>query len=319
MAGWKLRVVACLLAALFIAGTASANYVSYFETRWDTDWAVAGLGGLRGRGTGTISLGGVAGTVTKAYLYWHGPTNSTDPNVNASITFAGNAIVGTNIGLSQDNFWGFLNSQAYRADVTAYVAGNGNYGVANLIKPSAEINGVSLLVFSNDGNSANNRDLVIFDGNDANWSNPYDTVGWSASLNGINYSSGTASAQFCVSDGQNWNDENVYLNGLTLLAGPHTFDGNTVPNAGGPSTNGLLWDLRNLDITSWLSPGVNNLSLTTASPVNDALSLIFVGINLPAGAAPPPPPPPGQIPEPCSMALLALGGLGLLLRRRTAR
>ncbi len=313
MAGRKLRVAACLLVALTIAGTASANPVSYFETQYNTDWAVAGVGGLRGLGTGTVSLSGVAGPVTRAYLYWHGPTNSTDPNVNANVTFQGNAISGTNIGFSQDNYWGYLNSQAYRADVTAFVSGNGNYSVANMIKPSAEINGVTLLVFSNDGNSANNRDLVIFDGNDANFSNPYDTLGWSASLNGINYSSGTANALLCVSDGQTWNDEDVLLNGLTLLAGPHTFEGDTVPDAGGPDNSGLLWDLKTLDITSWLSPGVNDLSLTTNTPVGDALGLIFVGIDLPAGAAP------GQVPEPCSMTLLALGGLGLLLRRRRTR
>ena len=60
----------------------------YFTTVTDTDVVAAGFGGMRGIGTGTITLSGVTGTVTAAYLYWNGPTSSNDTAAGASVTFA---------------------------------------------------------------------------------------------------------------------------------------------------------------------------------------------------------------------------------------
>ena len=60
-----------------------------FTTVQNTDWTQAGVGGLRGLGTGSITLGGVSGTVTQAYLYWAGPTNSDSPTANANVLFGG--------------------------------------------------------------------------------------------------------------------------------------------------------------------------------------------------------------------------------------
>src|SRR3990172_269693 len=162
-----------VLAALILAVTgiaavalssrpAEANDIAKFETVFATDFASAGFGGMRTIGTGDITISGVSGTVTRALLYWHGPTDSADTAANASVTFAGTGITGTNIGLSSDNCWGFVNSQAYRADVTSLVTGNGTYSLANFIKASVEINGASLLVFFDAGNDTNNLHLVIF-------------------------------------------------------------------------------------------------------------------------------------------------------------
>ncbi len=39
-------------------------------------------------------------------------------------------------------------------------------------------------VFFNDGNAANNRDVVIFDGNDSNFASAFDPAGWNATLSG---------------------------------------------------------------------------------------------------------------------------------------
>lgn len=52
--------------------------VSNANTIFDTDFVSAGLGGLRGVGSGTITVPGSfsLGTVTRAYLYWHGISNS---------------------------------------------------------------------------------------------------------------------------------------------------------------------------------------------------------------------------------------------------
>ena len=218
---------------------ASANLISQFETQFNTDWSYAGVGGLRGTGASSINLSGVSGTVNQAYLYWHGPTNSTDPTHNANINFVSTPISGTNIGFSDDNQWARANSQAYRADVTTLVTGNGNYSLSGLV-PN-DTNGASLVVFFDDGDSTNNRDVVLYDGNDANDVNIYDPYGWDITLSGINYSSGTASLLFGVSDGQSWLSDPLLPNGTTIAGPAVVFDGPTVPTTAGTTvTNGSL-------------------------------------------------------------------------------
>ncbi len=67
----------------------------------------------------------------------------------------------------------------------------------------------------------------------------------------------------------------------------------------------LCGTLGNFDVTSFLTPGFNTLSLTTGT-VQDALSLNLALINLPGGAAPP-----NAIPEPATMILLGTGLVGI--------
>lgn len=265
------------------------NNIFLSQTIYNTDYVTAGVGGLRGQTSGNITLAGLVGSPTLALLYWSGPTNSTDPTEDAHVTVNGTAIVGTNIGFSSDNCWGFQNSQAYVADVTTIVAatGNGVYALTGLGTPNADNNGASLLVFFHDADNTNNRDIVIFHGNDSNFPNGYDADGWNVTLAGINYTTGTASMQLHVTDGQTYADDALTLNGdPNFVPGPQVFDGNTVPSDNnGPLDNGNLWDIRTFDVTSYLSPGPNTLTLTTGQ-VNDCLGLIVAVINLPAGAAP---------------------------------
>ena len=297
-----------------MAGAANANVIGFFETQRNTDFTSAGVGGLRGTGTGDITLSGVSGDVTRVYLYWHGPTNSSDPGFNATITFNGTTITGQNIGFSDDNFWGQENSQAYRADVTALVGGDGVYTIAGLSPNNS--NGASLLAFFDDGDDSNNRDIVLFNGNDANFPNAFDPDGWNIALNNIVYSGGTAGLELHVSDGQNFgpnDDGTLTINGAPFASGG-LFQGNSTPATPGTTVgNGALWDIRNFDLTALFTLGVNNLSIALGG-VNDALSAIVAAINLPAGAAPPDPDP---IPVPPA-ALLLLTGAGALtaMRRR---
>ena len=205
-------------------------------------------------------------------------------------------VVGTNIGVSDNNCWGYNNSQAYRADVTSLVQATGN-GLYNLSGFGAlNPNGASLIVFFNDGNGANNRDVVIFDGNDSNVSfpgisanpnAPADPAGWNVTLSGINYTSGTSFIELHVSDGQIFNDDAVKINNTTFIPTGPIFSGNTVPGANnGPANNGRLWDIQSFNVTAFLNPGPNVLNLTTGLGA-DCLGLIVALINLPAGAAPP--------------------------------
>lgn len=277
-----------------VSGSSSQRAVTQSNTVTHTDFTSAGVGGLRNVGSGVIALSGVSGTVTKAFLYWQGETNSTT-DVGNPITVNSTSVTGTDIGYSNDNCWGYSNSQAYRADVTSLVksTGNGNYNLSGF--GAMNPNGASLIVFFDDGNTSNDRDVVLFDGNDSNepfggipgnLNAPSDPIGWDVTLPGINYSSGSAHIEMHVADGQAYPDDQLVLNNSVLVPAGAVFDGNTVPSANnGPSNNGSLWDIRSFDITSFLSPGSNTLHLTTG--VNgDCLGLIVTLIDLPAGTAP---------------------------------
>lgn len=277
-------------ALLGSAQVAHANELALF-TEFNTDWVSEGAGGLRNVGSSSaLALAGIGGPVTLAYLYWSGPTDSIDPAANANVMLAGTPVTGTNIGFSNDNCWGYGNSQAYRADVTSIVqgVGNGAYPLAGFGSGAGGINsnGASLIVFFKDADNTNNRDVVIFDGNDSNMPNTYDNDGWNISLPGINYSTGPVTMELHVADGQEWLDAPLVLDALILDPGPQIFPGTTVPSDNnGPTGNGSLWDIVGYDVTSWLSLGPNTLTMTTGQ-LSDCLSAHVVLFDLPAGAAP---------------------------------
>ncbi|WP_293968552.1 PEPxxWA-CTERM sorting domain-containing protein [Sphingomonas sp.] len=306
-------IVLAPLVAIGLSAAAQASDMTYFTTVSDTDVATFGIGRMRNYGNGELVVSGLSGTISSAYLYWHGPTNSIDPTINAATSFAGNAIKGTNIGFSQDNLWDYANSQAYRADVTSFVNGNGSYYLEGFVNgfggSNANINGASLIVFYQDGDATNNRDVVLFDGNDSNFDNSYDANGWNATLAGIDYISGAASMTLSISDGQSvFPDGELKLND-TIIASGNWANGNTVQLGDGTLRNGRLWDVQTYDVTSFLAPGSNTLDLKVA-PVSDALSLIVAQFSLPVGAAPPPPTT-SPVPEPATWAMF-ISGFGLV-------
>lgn len=316
------------VAALTFSASAPATELKLFTTIFDTDFTAVGIGGLRGgTGSATLNLSGVTGPVSKAYLYWHGPTDVAATNAataNSNINFAGQSITGTYLGISDDNCWGFANSVAYRADVTSLVTGDGSYSLANFIKagpPAVQINGFSLIVFFNDGNSANNRDVMLFDGNDSNFPNSFDGDGWNISLSNFEYTGGTVNVQFHVADGQDFTDDALVVNGENLVDAGAIFEGINAQDGGPPrpDTGGLLWDINTYNVTSLLSLGANTLKITTGlidEEEGDCLSCVLIAIDLPTSRTQPPP---NGTPEPGSLALLGgalLAGLGARRIRR---
>ncbi len=289
--------VAVVAAGLFALATpAAATALGNKTFISNTDFASFGVGGMRGTGSGTIAVTGITGTVTKALLYWNGPTNGA-ASVNAAVNFDGTPITGTNIGTSSDNCWGFANSQSYRADVTsnvnAHTGGpNGSYPLSGFRKTSgepeptvdADINGVSLVVFFSDGNAANNRDVTIVDGNDSNFAFGSDLEGWDATISGIAYQSGAAHLQLHVGDGQSYSDGAVNLNDGVLVGQGSNFQGDSVPGAsysGNPaSVTGNLWDIKSYEITSFMSSPSTTLHLTSPLAI-DCLSLVAAVVDVP--------------------------------------
>ncbi|MBI5180980.1 MAG: PEP-CTERM sorting domain-containing protein [Nitrospirae bacterium] len=310
----KVILLAILMLSMILGSYSISEAISltYNTTFYDTDFTSAGVGGMRdGTGSSSISLTGVTGTVTSAVLYWHGPGNSSDEMANANVTFGGTDITGNSLGLSSDNCWGYANSKAYWADVTSLVSGDGSYSLDNFVKTGENINGVSLLVAFDDGNSANNRDVVFFHGNDSNISNSYDADNWNISLPGINYSSGSAYLELHVGDGQDWLDDAILINSTQLVAAGTIFQGDsTLPSPKDVTHAGNLWDIQRFDVTSFLTPGPNTLSMYTGV-YSDCLSCVVAIVDLPAGAAPPP-----GVPEPSTLILMGSGLTGVTALRK---
>jgi len=271
----------------------------------NTDVKIFGLGGLRGttNTSGTVTVSGIVNTtpglVTRAILVWHGPTGQ-GSTANGILTLDGQTITGTLVGVSDDNQWselGYSESRAWAADVTDQVAakGNGAYQVTNAVNnASAAMNGVSLIVFYDDGNASNNQDVVLVLGNDSNFNNVFDADGWNATLSGINYTSGAANLTMIVSDGQSgsgFDDEGFSLNGTVIRSPGINFSGASVPvRSGSVVTNGGLWDHVTYDVTSVISSTVHTLTLTSTPVIGprDALSLVGAMFVLPVGAVQPP-------------------------------
>jgi hypothetical protein len=249
----------------------------------NTDIGEFGVGGMRGGdGTGSITVTGVSAAVFHAFLYWNGPTNSADPDANADVTFDGSPITGTNIGISGDNNWGFQNSQSYRADVTSLVTGDGTYSLADFVKVDADINGVALIVFYDNGNSGDDRNVVLWNGNDSNCLTGGTPESWDETINDVPYNGGAASLDFIVADGQSFTDDEVDINDDPFISTGQNFEGDSVP----PNLVGGLWDVESFNgLESFLTNGSTtdlHLALTTSTTEpRDCLSLVVAAANVP--------------------------------------
>jgi hypothetical protein len=276
-----------------------ACFIEQFANRplvQNTDFAMFGISGLRGTGNGSVTVSGISGTVTRMFLVWHGITNTTTP-LSRTGNFPLQAFIGTNIGQSHNNCWGTVESQAFQVEIApTTIPGNGVYPITNLRSaPEFDPNGASLLVFYDDGNAANNRDVAVFWGNDSNVPNTYDALGWSATLSGINYSGGAANATLVVSDGQTFGasgGSTLNINaGSTQLP---NFVGASLPLAPGSTvTDGGLWDHYTFPVNTFLTLGPNTLSLSApiveppSSPTAtdaDCVSLVATVFDFPAGS-----------------------------------
>jgi len=283
----RISVVTSVIVAATIS--VSASTLKLHRTVAGTDVVAAGVGGLRNVGWGVIRLNGVNGAVREAWLYWHGPTSALEPAANATLTLHGMPVRGELIGTTSDLCWGFERSEAYRADVTSIVAvfGNGDYRIAGLRADSlVNSNGASLVVFFDDGVSLDDRDVLLFDGNDGNVVNDYDPNGWDMSVTGFAYTHGTARLELHVSDGQVYADPALYLDSWLLAPGGALFQGTSVPSANkGPNGTGSLWDIRAFDVSSYLAGPPDHLHLLSGSS-GDCVALVAALVDLPAHAAP---------------------------------
>ena len=194
------------------------------------------------------------------------------------------AVSGTFIGKSADNGWlvpdaltTYPNTVAWRADITSLINHGGPNKTYSLDAfnnfPSFNPNGASIIILYNDSTSGNDSDVYIYNGNDGNSRNAFDSDGWFAQLSNFEYGSGTATVDMHVADGQfELVDADVRLNNQLWLTGNH-FKG---------FGSSALWDILPFTITSFVQPGNNNLTITS-SPVStlDGLNLIVAVVRVP--------------------------------------
>ena len=305
-----------IVASALVSGAVYAAPVDLALTANNIDWTSAGVGGV-GAGSGSIALTGVTGSVTQAFLYWHGININ-----NPAVLIQGNSATGVSIGDSSTNSWGAGYSRAYRADVTSFVTGNGTYSIS-LPSTGGSPNGISLIVIFDDGNDGNNRNLYLLHGNDSSVGEATgDGPGWSTSLV-LPYFGGTVLAQLHVADGQVFADGSLLFStgmgpGVQVLDRPGLYDGVSVPDAGtSRAANGSLWDIHTFDITGAFDngpPGAYTLSMTGQmtgqSDSVDSLGLIVLLVDTPVETV--------TEPETLALWLTAMAGLGLLFWRRSA-
>jgi hypothetical protein len=276
--------------SLLSLASGPSSSIRFFKQVNGTDIASFGVGGLRGNGAGTLWVANMPTTIRQAFLYWHGSNNSVEGNLGGTLFVNGVQVQGTFIGKSADNAWGYPNSVAWRADITSLVnpTPNKSYLLSNFESfPFFNPNGASLIILYSNGNSGDDVDVSIYDGNDGNSHSSFDSDGWFAPLTGFEYGSGQAILDMHVADGQfTWNDPDVALNNQPFLTG-NWFQGSTVPWGDGFFRTDALWDIRAFNITSYLHTGINDVTITSppaspTPPLKDGLNLIVAVVRVPA-------------------------------------
>lgn len=272
---------------------APTNSPSIFTRVIGTDVWRSNVGGLRNVGSGTIGIGGLSGTVTRAYIFWHGVSSYSDPAINTNIRINGFNINGTPTGTSYSNNWtGYYFSHSYRADITNLVAFNPNrsYSLSNFGSGTLNPNGAAIIVFYNNSDSADDYDVTVLVGNDSNGASDYDPSGWDANF-GLLYDYGVPGDSFdlFVADGQAPYDPPLFLNGFVLRNAGPLYQGNTVPSTNnGPVNDGNLWDMVEYDFDPYVfANSYNNIRLTSSATVvpdyPDYTSLVVAIAYMPIG------------------------------------
>ncbi len=280
------------------------NSVLPFEYFNNIDWTSSGVAGISrysdesptanlpiSRGDAEIQIDGVTGTVSGAWLVWHGidQSNWGGDGVydNDTILFNGNSVTGFSRGTSDTAGWGPGGSQTFLADVRQYVTGNGVYQLDHLsAKPGHSANGASLIVIFNDGDAGNNRDLYLHFGNQGRLQQLLATD--------MLYNGGDLNAQLIVADGQTHVDSTLTFNVSGSLSSPMVIqdtptllDGFSVPSRGqSRATTGELWDMHDFNLTSLAEGSFQtgdriSVSMTLGSGSNDSLKWIGFLVDQP--------------------------------------
>jgi len=308
--------------ALCAALPARANSDMHRRVAFDRiDYVNAGVGGISappalGGGAGTLTLAGISGNVTLALLYWNGIdvempelglTGGDGDYDEPDVVFDGNAIAGTRVaGGGSNDCWPQVpltrSAALYRADVTAIVAasGDGDYAFSGFDDgPGHSVNGLSLIVYFDDGNPANDRKVTHYEGMQSNYDDEED-----AHFEfDVDYAGGTVDAILHASDGQAaLRDEDFFWIapgairdlGESELRYDRGYDGEplwageSVPvlGHGRDATAPGLWDIRTMPLTPLFGPAKRYPAKIRFPAFEDCVSLQVIQIVQPADPSP---------------------------------
>ena len=243
--------------------------LQYFQSFYLRGGYVAAGIGRRNRGFGTISISGIPkrSSIRAVYLYWDILANLETPSF-AQGQIDGNLITGTLVGVHSDPCWGNTNNFAYRADVTTFVRGNGDYSLSGFAsgmtdgqdpwtvssaRPMAE--GASLVIVYENSRSPWTQ-VIVYDG-----SFETSSVLASQTIDGFTAPSPVtkASITFIGADGQNAEEPGSTFNGNPLTS--IGWDGSDI-QAGPSYSEGNLWDTMTADVTSLVYSGDTSATAT---------------------------------------------------------
>jgi len=256
---------------------------------------VANGAGLRDSGSATIRLRGMPSdaNVVAAFLYWDFTSLTTPTTAQSSVVFSKQfhlvntiaKVFGTQIGTGGDPCWFGGSNFAYRADVTKWVNGNGDYVVTLLPRASSSTDGsnpwgptaptsgplaegASIVAIYTSSLEATGT-VLLYDSGLAG--NEIGAGALSYDLDAIPTPPGTSTSVFTElgADGQIGSgvsaspgtpDETTSLNS-TLIAGP----GSVANDSDWNGTDGVplnqLWDTHSHDVSGLLTPGLNNVEV----------------------------------------------------------
>jgi hypothetical protein len=329
--------------ALTISPSAQGALTPYYQVQGNVNWSLDGVGS-NSTPVGTVSaVVPVGSTVLQAFLY--STTQRNSPLFVPAVNFAGTTYSGGQFTQVSGPISPF-DLIAFRADVTTQVQGVIGAGSAAPFNfsvlsesPTFNIDGEALVViYSNPLES--NRSIILLDGgtNPAGDTttvllgspliNPA-TPGFEALLSlGIGFGfQGTGQASTVDIDGRRLtssaggqDDGGAFDGGLITIGGvgdskTNPANPNLGPN-GDPAFDDELYNLalgNSVNSNPFLTTGQTSFNIVTQNASNDD-NIFFAGINITAQAVVA-----GQVPEPASLALWGLGGLGMAfsaLRRR---
>lgn len=307
---WKLSGAALALAGAAAAMAQETGFSGgpVYSTTVNGDYVVAGSS-TRNSSTGQpdpfgLTVAGVPGgaTVVKAFAAWNHLTYSPGDLSDSTITINGFGVAGALMGTgTPDLCWGRTSGAAYLADVTGIVTGNGVYSIGGAVDDPATGSlgeGITLLLIYDDGGPA--RTVDVFSGYTSSTSQPGGPGAFTTwTLSGA-YTGGAAHFFANGLDGQ-FADDDFYVNGFessALTGGTPTDAWQGLIGPGPASSN--YYDHAEGDISGLMGLGDTSLTMLTATPEFDCIGQSFGALS--------------YIPEPATLALLALGALAL--RRR---
>lgn len=212
--------------------------------------------GLRGSGTGDITVSGIpaGANVSQAYLYW--ATIGNDGSFS-SPTLDDFEVDGELIGQSGDTCWGAEHNFTYRADVTDLIDNNGTYTIAGLpddLISGNDSQGASLVIVYTTSIEQPLRWVIINDGAvtlDLVENTHTDTIAGFTKDDPLS----SARVTYLVGDGQSmWDNGNV------------SFEGASIANNVFNGSDGEHWGTLTFDVTALDPPDPSTTTIDNTPP-----------------------------------------------------